>query len=380
LPLQTLYAYDPIGQLTNITYGLDASSPSPHTPAITYTYDRLGRQLSARTGEACLALFTYDPATLALTRETIITGGTGSTPSVTNILTRTQDTLGRPAGLSVDGVGDPVYSVTYAYDDVGRFASLQSSVSGLQSNLWHYTYLPDSDLLSGWDNGTLSTVRTYEPNRNLITDIETRTGDPQVALSRFHYENDPLGRRTKRVDNASITNNFGYNIRSEVIEALMGTNAYNYAYDPIGNREQASLNAVTNFYAANALNQYTNISNGTVVEPTYDDDGNMLTYNGWTFTWNGENRLITASNTTTLISNTYDYMGRRIQKVVNGVTNNFVYDGWAMIREQSATVTNSYVYGIDLSGSMQGAGTIGGILSADLNGTTFSTATTRMVT
>jgi RHS repeat-associated protein len=41
-----------------------------------------------------------------------------------------------------------------------------------------------------------------------------------------------------------------------------------------------------------------------------------------------------------------------------------------MIREQSPTVTNSYVYGIDLSGSMQGAGTIGGILSADLNGTT----------
>jgi hypothetical protein len=45
----------------------------------------------------------------------------------------------------------------------------QSSVSGLQSNQWHYTYLPDSDLISGWDNGTLSTVRTYEPNRNLIT-------------------------------------------------------------------------------------------------------------------------------------------------------------------------------------------------------------------
>jgi RHS repeat-associated protein len=102
----------------------------------------------------------------------------------------------------------------------------------------------------------------------------------------------------------------------------------------------------------------------------YGHDGNMLTYGGWTFTWNGENRLINASTTTTTISNAYDYMGRRFSKVVNGVTNTFVYDGWAMIREESMTTTNHYVYGLDLSGSMQGPGTIGGILAADLNGTT----------
>ncbi|NCC51325.1 MAG: hypothetical protein EOM20_08930, partial [Spartobacteria bacterium] len=52
-----------------------------------------------------------------------------------------------------------------------------------------------------------------------------------------------------------------------------------------------------------------------------------------------------------------------------GVTNTYLYDGWAMIRETSPTVTNSYIYGLDLSGSPQGAGTIGGILSALLNGT-----------
>ena len=71
-------------------------------------------------------------------------------------------------------------------------------------------------------------------------------------------------------------------------------------------------------------------------------------------------------------------MGRRISKTVYDTSDlgtptsdiRYLYDGWAMIREQSATTTNTYVYGIDLSGSMQGAGTIGGILSADLNGTT----------
>jgi RHS repeat-associated protein len=108
----------------------------------------------------------------------------------------------------------------------------------------------------------------------------------------------------------------------------------------------------------------------------YGHDGNMLTYGGWTFVWNGENRLIAASNSSVVISNTYDHMGRRITKTTKnqaqGTTNQtqFVYDGWAMIREESSTTTNHYVYGLDLSGSMQGAGTIGGILTAGINGTT----------
>jgi len=34
----------------------------------------------------------------------------------------------------------------------------------------------------------------------------------------------------------SVTNVFGYHPRSEVTEALMGDNAYGYAYDPLGNR------------------------------------------------------------------------------------------------------------------------------------------------
>ena len=44
-----------------------------------------------------------------------------------------------------------------------------------------------------------------------------------------------------------------------------------------------------------------------------------------------------------------------------------------MIRESGA-VTNFYVYGLDFSGNLQGAGTIGGLLSAYLNGTTASYA------
>ena len=69
----------------------------------------------------------------------------------------------------------------------------------------------------------------------------------------------------------------------------------------------------------------------------------------------------------------YDYQGRRIQKLVstNGgtsyvaqYTNRFVYDGWNLIAElaPNSSPIRTYLWGMDLSGDMQGAGGIGGLL------------------
>jgi len=172
-------------------------------------------------------------------------------------------------------------------------------------------------------------------------------------------------------------NTFGYNSKSELIDAVMGLDDYDYDYDQIGNRITAtsSVDSVTSEmdYLCNALNQYTNITSVTVETPTYDADGNMLTNGDWTYTWNGENRLITASNTTTVVNFKYDYMGRRFEKSVeDGATKTFIYDGWNPILEtiqhSTFSITNSFAWGLDLSGSMQGAGGIGGLLSTVQDG------------
>jgi RHS repeat-associated protein len=189
-----------------------------------------------------------------------------------------------------------------------------------------------------------------------------------TPVSTFAYGNDALARRTHRVDNAAVTNEFGYNPRSELTNVVMpwasGTNRFAYAYDPIGNRTAASSNLTGWTYQPNALNQYTNITDGGTVEPRYDLDGNMVTNGAWTFSWDGENRLVGASKGATIAAYQYDYMSRRSAKAVNGVTNTFLYDGWNLVREVSSCgVTNSYVWGLDLSGSAQGAGGIGGLLS-----------------
>jgi len=70
----------------------------------------------------------------------------------------------------------------------------------------------------------------------------------------------------------------------------------------------------------------------------------------------------------------YDFHGRRIQKIVstwNGSayvasgTNQFLYDSWNLIAELNGTngLIRSYIWGVDLSASIQGAGSVGGLLA-----------------
>ena len=76
---------------------------------------------------------------------------------------------------------------------------------------------------------------------------------------------------------------------------------------------------------------------------------------------------------------TYDYMGRRIQKIVstnNGsgwvysYTNRFVYDGWNVVAilDGGNNLLYSFTWGLDLSGSLQGAGGVGGLVSMRVYG------------
>ena len=165
-----------------------------------------------------------------------------------------------------------------------------------------------------------------------------------------------------------------------------------YAYDPIGNR--SSYTAGTDdplYYCANELNQYAS----TDAEPgcpspvtesfSYDDDGNLTEVGGTGvspvgYTWNAENRLTCVAPASSPVNGdkkvelTYDYMGRRVEKVVStyeagwtvsGKTR-FVYHNWLLLLELDGLSDNAvlrkYAWGLDLSGSLEDAGGIGGLL------------------
>lgn len=197
---------------------------SDSTPDVSFTFNRLGQQATIMDGQGT-RVFSYNDK-LQLAAET----------NLACLLTRNYDSLGRSSGFTLNSD----YAVGYKYRGDGRFFAVTSTVAGVQQR-FEYQYLPNSDLISGMSNDVVRTSRTYEPNRNLLTSIVNTAG--ANPISRFDYGNDELARRTRRVDNAAVTNNFGYNLRSELTSAAMGTNNYGYQYDPIGNRLTATNNA-----------------------------------------------------------------------------------------------------------------------------------------
>ena len=347
----TEYGYDALGQFAGIDY-------SDSTPDVTYAYDRIGRQLSAITAGVATNLYAYSTNTLELIAET--QNGV--------IINRSRDAFGRESGIALESD----YDVGYGYDTFGRF----DQVSNFQFQV-SYSYLSGSSLVSGMTASSgHAWTRSYDPQRNLITSV-TNSFNGNL-ISAFDYANDALGRRTARLDSllagVAVTNAFGYNTRSEVTSADMGTNTYGYVFDPIGNRITATNNEDVTAYAANELNQYKAISNAVVALPTYDDDGNTTsTGDGWHYVWNGENRLILASNENVIVTYAYDHRGRMVWKAVAPVnappfkTITCLWDNFNIVAEtvvQDASTNITYnVWGLDIDGTLQGAGGVGGLFA-----------------
>ena len=120
----------------------------------------------------------------------------------------------------------------------------------------------------------------------------------------------------------------------------------------------------TDNYTSNALNQYSAVG---VDARVHDSDGNLTDNGEHLYEWDGENRLIEVkkkADNSTVATYTYDYGSRRINKTIGSTITNFVYDGWNPIAEfTGTTLSKSYTWGMDLSGSMQGAGGVGGLLA-----------------
>lgn len=319
------------------------------------------------------------------------------------IITRENDEFGRPHTLSLSVYGSPYcYLAENAYDPFsGRLSSVRICAynGSLENPLYSdqrfdYAYLPGSDLpqsVAGavWDEvgaqwvPALTASRAYEAGRDLVSAVSNLWGGAPV--SSHVYANDVLGRRRLRRDfdgaQFAAVNHFYYNARSEVESTLMGPHAYSYAYDSMGNRVSSEADGEVVSCDANALNQYTSISNqqSVIRIPVYDLDGNMTSDGGgWHLFWDAENRLACVSNATTVVRNTYDHLSRRIRKGVYvedsgswvlASDTSFLYDGWNLIGEYVWDMAAQqwrvvlYSRGLDLSGGMQGAGGVGGLLA-----------------
>ncbi len=144
---------------------------------------------------------------------------------------------------------------------------------------------------------------------------------------------------------------------------------------------------VTNLAALGGSPDVTNEVTGNVFVPKtpevfhYDLDGNLTNDGRFQYVWDGENRLVQVKTNTTVgpqqfLKFEYDSKGRRIRKLVwsnaagsGGAATDlkFVYDQWNAQAELDASNSNArvrtYLWGLDLSGSLQGAGGVGGLIA-----------------
>ena len=339
--ITTDYSYNAWGNLTNTVY-------SDGTPTVSLFYDALGRQIEAHDA-AGITTFLYDFFG-SLTNETVI-GVAG-----TNTIIRYCDSFGRSLGYALNGVRQS----TLAYDpSTGRLASMLANGSNTP---FAWNYLDGSDLKSllGYPNG-LTASWQYDANGQLLQvknafDVAAAPSPSQTSvISQYDYAYDAVGRRVSCAKSGSAfaqndTITYAYNNRSELTNAVAAVDSdyrYSYVFDDIGNRESSFELGTNSVYAVNELNQYTAVDD---FAPQFDDDGNQTlvkTATGiWSVTYNGENRpvlwtLINSStpnsSTPSLISMSYDRLGRRVTKNAQ----RFIYDGYLQVVDNPG---NTYIW------------------------------------
>ena len=121
---------------------------------------------------------------------------------------------------------------------------------------------------------------------------------------------------------------------------------------------------------------------------TYDDDGNLVSDGRWQYTWNGENRLVKAEELLSppmrepyVVEYAYDHQGRMVNKTIAFVNTtptkaiSYLWDDFNIVAETtvegSATNTVYNIWGLELDGSMQGAGGVGGLLAVVKDSATY---------
>ena len=296
-----------------------------------------------------MTTFAYDDFG-AVTNETVV-GVAG-----TNTIERFYDSFGRSLGYALNGVRQS----TFAYDlATGRLASMLANGSDTP---FTWNYLVGSDLKSSlaYPNGMTASWQ-YDANGRLL---QVKNALPTNTISQYDYVYDAGGRRVNMSKSGSAfgqgdTISYGYNEKSELTNAVASVDSdyrYSYDFDEIGNRETSSERGTNCTYVANDLNQYTSISNsapsaGEIFLPQFDDDGNQTlikTAMGiWQVQYNGENRPILwecvtsdsntpNSSTPSLLSMSFDRMGRRVTKNDQW----FVCNGYLQIANSELQTSN----------------------------------------
>ena len=348
------YVYDPVGNLAtyttrdgkikSLTYDNRNRSTAYSwndgvTPSASIVYDN-GSRITSITNSNSAISFTYDNDGETLTEAQNVTGLGSKAVTYAYNADGTVNTLTYPDSTAL----------TYTYNSRGQITGIKQG----SATVANYTYdAAGNPITKSLANG-VSTALTYDAVER-ITSITDLAGSTQ--LQSFNYGYDSMSRRKYVKRNGGLGDVYTYDSCGQLISVQY--NATNpdinpsnpqqtttFSFDSAGNRTQVvdSIHGTTT-YVTNPENQYSSV-NGA--ELSYDAKGNLSANNGWSYTYNAENRLIQAQNGASTVTFAYDPDGRCVKRVDGGTTSYFIYQsGWSLLADYSSTgsLVNRYVIG-----------------------------------
>jgi len=318
--------------------------------------------------------YSYTAAGQLLTED-----GPFASDTVTNIYSnrlRVEMDLEQPTGLWTNSFAwDPVKRLTNVTSTAGSFGYQYEA--GFPTHLIAKLSLPNTAYISN----------AFDANARLLgTYLKNNSGS---VLDSYVYAYNPANQRTNltRADTTGAAYTYDRIGQLTIADDSGGTYSRGYAYD-------ASWNLIrrTNFCGAppNCVQSFTNDSRNQLTDfagetAQYDANGNLTNRDSgdlilFTYTYDDENRLTFmeyddwGSPYYQLNQLAYDGLGRlrsATEYIYDGENwvptdvKTYIYDGWRVIdgRDENSTRTGSYTRGSDLSGTLEGAGGIGGLLA-----------------
>jgi RHS repeat-associated protein len=304
--------------------------------------------------------------------------------------TKSYDFLNRLSSIYSAPSADSALSYSYSYND----ANQRTRVNLADGSFWIYEYDKLGQVISGkryWSDWTPVAGQQYE---YAFDDIGNRTstkagGDAVGAgLRPATYSANALNQYTSRdVPGAADVIGAAHPVASVTVNSQSPYRRGEYYRAELNpdNSVNPVWQSVTNIAWLAGVSE-TNTGNlflpKTAETYTYDADGNLTSDGRWTNKWDGENRLIEMTSHASGPSGSrkslqfgYDSQSRRVSKVVSNWTGSawtraldekFLYDGWNLLGVLNGTnnaILKSFLWGLDLSGSLQGAGGVGGLIA-----------------
>jgi len=250
----------------------------------------------------------------------------------------------------VTSMTSPVGTTKYHYDDTtGRLDEIETP----QGKKFHYSYEHGQLASLQYPNGITANYN-FDVDRNL-TLIDYVKDAVSLRHYRYTYGNPNcsckgIGMRSSMEDIAGL-HEYGYDEMNRIIRATHPTTVNpleQFTYDSSGNRMAGDGDPFECQY--NELNQ---LGVDDSASYDYDADGNLAEWvvkaTGDTthFSWDVENRLREVRMPGKVVTYSYDALGRRTSKTVNGETKRFHYDRENLILEMNADgiIEADYTFG-----------------------------------